>query len=46
MAVVASLLQVLSFLRRGIIGMLDWNSVRNGISSHERELRILLWVGV
>ena len=46
MAVVASPSQVLSFLRCSVVGVLDWNSVRNGISGHERELRILLWVGV
>ena len=43
MAVVASPSQVLSFLGSGIISVLNGNSVRNGISSNERELRALLW---
>ena len=46
MAIVASPSQVLSLLGSGIVGVLNWNSVRNGISSHERELRVLLWVHV
>jgi len=43
-AVVASPSQVLSLLGRGVVGVLDRNSVRNGISSHERKLSVLLWV--
>ena len=46
MAVVASPSQVLSFLGCGVVSVLDWNSVGNGISSHERELMVLLWVHV
>jgi hypothetical protein len=45
-AVVASPPQVLSFLRSGIISVLNRNSVRNGISSDERERRILLLVHI
>lgn len=46
MTIVASPSQVLSFLGSSIVSVLDRNSVRNGISSHERELRVLLWVHV
>ena len=46
MAVVASPSQVLSFFGSSIVGVLDGNSVGNGISSHKRELRVLLWVHV
>lgn len=46
MAVIASPSQVLSLLGCGVVGVLDGNSVRNGISSYERELRVLLWVRV
>ena len=44
MAVVASPPQVLCFLGGSIVGMLDRNSVGNGVSSHERELGVLLGV--
>ena len=46
MAVVASPPQILSLLRCGVVGVLYRNPVRNGISSHERELRVLLLVRV
>ena len=46
MAVVASPPQVLSFLGSSVISVLDGDSVRNGISSHERELSVLLRVHV
>ena len=46
MAIVASPPQVLSLLGCGVVSVLDWNSVGNGISSHERELGVLLWVHV
>jgi len=45
-AVVASPPEVLSFLRSSVISVLDGDSVRNGISSHERELCVLLRVHV
>ena len=44
--VVAPPSEVLGFLGSGIISVLDWNSVRNGISSNEREGRVLLRVQV
>lgn len=46
MAVVASPSEVLSFLGSCVIGVLDGDSVRNGISSHEGELSVLWWVHV
>ena len=46
MAVVASPPQVLSLLGCGVVGVLDRNSVRNGIPSDKRELRVLLWMRV
>jgi len=45
-AVVTSPSQVLSFLRCGVVSVLDWNSVGNGISSHEGKLMAMLWVHV
>ena len=46
MAVVAPPSQVLSFLGGSVVSVLDGNSMGNGISSHERQLGVLLWVHV
>jgi len=46
MAVVAPPPQILGFLGCGIIGVLDRDSVRNGISGYEGELGVLLLVHV
>ena len=46
MAVVASPSEILSFLGGSVVRVLDGNSVRNGISSHEGELSVLWWVHV
>jgi hypothetical protein len=46
MAVVAPPSEVLGLLGSGIISVLNWNSVRNGISSNERKRRVLLRVQV
>jgi len=45
-AVVTPPPQVLSLLGSSVVGVLDGNSVGNGISSDERELRVLLRVHV
>lgn len=46
MAVVASPSQVLSFLGGSVVSVLDGNSMGNGISSYEGQLRVLLWMHV